>query len=1192
MGGSVSSLDESKCNYIRGKAEAELKNFSPHYQRQYPVTFFNHIRHEIEQGGEVQPQLLRQKEPVDTGTVVYEQVVIQYVEELKKWRDRYIVVKNDNSIECYENKDAYRKGGGPKCKLHATGCRVLTSMAEYTLLVDKYFPDPSGTNGKDGNQCLVVNHTQYPVYLWHPFRKHNYFCFENEEEQQGFGAVLNDCIRHLNYEFAKQNSVEAQVFSEAIQFFRQEKGHYGSWEMNHGDEVLILSNLVMEELLPTLQSDLLPKLKGKKNERKKVWFSIVEDAYNLVQTHLTDGLQSLRDECKKTSKELEGVIRSDMDQIIASKEFTAGKLKATVTETAEQCCVENIRPYLASVLEELMGLVSSGFSEVRALFEAEVNELSPKYQNAEDEDKLKEDLAQLMKLPFNAVKMQPCYNKVSPLQDQLQELKNRFKFTNTLWLVQTTQNFMQELMDNAVYTFEKLLNDSLASKTSKTVTSIEKVKQRVLKQYDHDSSTVRKKLFQEALVQITLPTLQKTLAPNYKRELQKFEQYIFADYTKLVQVENIYEEILLDTIIKEVIKVVQEAAILKKHNLFEDNLPYTSDSDGNLTDKNEGKTPPGSQPRSPAKTPPKDSCAEGMEVGEKVISQISAPISDILLNEKPESEQSSTSHEKSGNEILHSKPNGMVVTELDVSVVEESSSTAGNYQEGGNAVELNSTNNKENLSRIECQDRQETEKEKENATTPAPDSLKEIHDLLTVAVVPTEDQEPLLCKGNDASHVEVHTESSPKVDEHLEGQSEMKSEDVTSVVESVEVQPEKVEESEVKNLLVPAEELVERQNREDEPKSLTSIADELVEGQDKKNNECKGSPSIVDELVQDQSKEDQGKEVKEDEELQSTVDEVVEVQGKENNNNDGSPVAAEEVVEVQDLENNEEEKLQSTVGEVVKFQVKEGNEEERLQSTVDEVVKFQVKEGNEEEKLQSTVDEVVKFQVKEGNEEEKLQSTVDEVVKFQVKEGNEEEKLQSTVDEVVKFQVKEGNEEEKLQSTVDEVVEVQSKENDNNDSLPVADDELVKVQDDDNECKGLSSTINQLVENEEKEDNECKNLSSTVDDPTGQEKQGNEDLSTTTNEPPQGQGEVATEDEKKDMSQKASYYPENETSADSVESDAVSGTAPTLIKEEAEEIASIHTVNTEVPHAASENEEEKMTQNQDEAKEDDKSSQM
>ncbi|GCB62067.1 hypothetical protein scyTo_0014433 [Scyliorhinus torazame] len=336
----VKAAVSKKCSHlpqgaVRGKAEAELKNFSPHYQRQYSVAFFNHIRCEVEQDQEEHPQLLQHKEPKGTGKVVHKQEVTQYVEELKKWKDRHIVIKNDNSIECYENKEVHQKGGDPKYKLIPTGYRVLTSMIEYALLVDKYFPDPSAANGKDGNQSFLVNHTQYPVYLWHPYRKHSYFCFENEEVQQGFGAVLNDCIRHLNYEFAKQSSFEVQAFAEAIQFFRQEKGHYGSWEMNHGNEALILSNLVMEELLPSLQSDILPKMKGKKNEKRKTWFSILEDAYILVQNQLAGGFQSLQDGCKISNKELEGIIRSDMDQIITSKEFTAGKLKGEYRDIKE-----------------------------------------------------------------------------------------------------------------------------------------------------------------------------------------------------------------------------------------------------------------------------------------------------------------------------------------------------------------------------------------------------------------------------------------------------------------------------------------------------------------------------------------------------------------------------------------------------------------------------------------------------------------------------------------------------------------------------------------------------------------------------------------------------------------------------------------------------------------------------------------
>ncbi|XP_048458002.1 protein Niban 1 isoform X2 [Rhincodon typus] len=972
MGGSISSLDENKCNYIRGKAEAELKNFSPHYQRQYSVAAFNHIRCEVQQDQEAQPQLLQHKDPKRTEKVVYQQEVIQYVEEFRKWKERYVVIKNDNSMECYENKEVYQKGGEPKCKLLPTGYRVLTSMIEYALLVDKYFPDPS-VSGKDGNQSFLVNHTQYSVYLWHPYRKHSYFCFENEETQREFGAVLNDCIRHLNYEFAEQSSFEVRAFSEAIQFFRQEKGHYGSWEMNHGNEVLILSNLVMEELLPSLQSDILPKMKGKKNEKRKAWFNIVEEAYNLVQNQLVDGLQSLQDECRKSVKDLEGIIRSDMDQIITSKEFAARKLKAIVAEEAEKCCLENIQPYLASILDELMGLISSGFTEVRSLFETKVDELSAKCQDAGDTEKLKEYLNQLMNLPFNAVKMQPCYNKVSPLQDQLQELKNRFKFTNTQWLIQTTQNIMQELMDNAVYTFEQLLSDLMKSNPSK-ITSIEKIKQRVLKQFDHDSSTVRKKLFQEALVQIALPTLQKALAPNYKRELQKFEEYIFADYTKLIQVENIYEEILLETVLKEVVKVVNEAAILKKHNLFEDNMTYTSDSDSNLTDKNEGKTPPDSQSRSPAKTSSEGSDAEGLETEEKMTSQMSSPATESSLNEKQECEPSSASQDNILQTTLGSKQSGEVIVQVDAN------------QEPDKLITLDNPNNNDDVPTSEYQNRQ-AETQEERIHAPAPDSLKEIHDLLTVAVVPVEEgpETQKAIPSNDESHSQVDKESSPKVDEHFKDIDEMKEDDV-STVELVDGQSEENKEPKVENILAPFEELVESHSEKaNELKALQSTVEELGEEQSEEDDESKGSQSTVEELLEDHGEED-----KEPKGSPPTVEDLLEEHGEEDKEPKGSPSTVEDLLEEHGEEDKEPKNSLSTVEELLEEHGEEDKEPKNSLSMVEELLEEHGEEDKEPKNSLSMVEEL----------EHKTSPTIEECMKNQSEEEESKEDLTATVNNV------------------------------------------------------------------------------------------------------------------------------------------------------------------------------------------------
>ncbi|XP_056353694.1 protein Niban 1 [Oenanthe melanoleuca] len=600
MGASASAqLDESKCAYIRGKTEATIKNFSPHYRRQHAVAFCRHVQEELEQHRHSQSRFLKTRPAGEAGTVLYEAELLHFAEDLKKWKDRYVVIKRDYTVDCFETKEAYQKGASPKYHILPAGGKVLTSEEDYNLLSDKHFPDPLGSS-EEAAAAFVPLPKEFPVYLWQPFSRHSCYCFPEPGAQSRFSAALGDCVRHANHDFLKQTTYEVEAFLEAIQFFRQEKGHYGPWEMTTGNEKEILSNLVMEELLPNLQTMILPKMKGKRNDRKRAWFGIVEETYGLVQQQVAEGLSTLKEECREFAKTLEGTIRSDMDQILNSKNFLAGKIKASVSEPAQKCCTENIQPFLTSILEELMGPISSGFMEVRSLFDKEVNEIIQDFQKSNDMTRLKENVDQLMTLPFNSVKMEPCYLKVNLLQEFLQDLKNRFKVYHIDFVIQRTQNFMQELMENAVYTFEQLFSPSRQADSAKVATTIEKVKLRVLKQYDYDSSTIRKKIFQEALVQITLPTMQRTLASTFKPELQRYEQYIFADYTSVIQVENVYEEILYQTLLEEALKVIEEAAVLRKHNLFEDSLKVPCESVSSLT---ELRTPVGSAQGTPTKVP-------------------------------------------------------------------------------------------------------------------------------------------------------------------------------------------------------------------------------------------------------------------------------------------------------------------------------------------------------------------------------------------------------------------------------------------------------------------------------------------------------------------------------------------------------------------------------------------------------------
>lgn len=54
-------------------------------------------------------------------------------------------------------------------------------------------------NEKENTQPFVVLPKEYPVYLWQPFLRHAYFCFQEAPDQKKFSGLLSDCIRHLNH---------------------------------------------------------------------------------------------------------------------------------------------------------------------------------------------------------------------------------------------------------------------------------------------------------------------------------------------------------------------------------------------------------------------------------------------------------------------------------------------------------------------------------------------------------------------------------------------------------------------------------------------------------------------------------------------------------------------------------------------------------------------------------------------------------------------------------------------------------------------------------------------------------------------------------------------------------------------------------------------------------------------------------
>ncbi|RVE73748.1 hypothetical protein OJAV_G00034320, partial [Oryzias javanicus] len=562
MGISASSLlDEAKSNYIRDQVDAELREFSPYYRKQFSVAWFNKLEDDLEQNKQKITQLLKQRAAPEDSKVLYEEGIL-YFDDARKWKERYVVVRANYSLECHDSLESFLKGAPPCHKLLPTGGTVLTTEEMYMAMVDKCFPGDSNVK-EDFAPPLSGMPGQFPVYLRLPYRRDSYFCFRQQAKQATFISILSDCIRHQNQDFLKKKTCEVQAFLKAIQVYRQDKGKYEAWDMLIGSDVRVMANQVMEKLLPSLEKDMLPRLKAKKSEKKRVWFATLEAAYILVQEHLLEKLSEMKEECRVSVRKQEVLIHSDMDQILNSRRQLEEKIRAKVSEPAEKLCSESIQPYLGSVLEELMKPISLGFLEGRQLMETMMDQVCQNAPECDADEQIKKALNSMSRP--NLVN---CYQKIASLKDELHQLKERFGFSKVKGMIQSAQIDLQQLTQNAAYTFELLLNDVVKGHSTDAGTIIEKAKHRVLKQFDYDSSTVRQRIFQDALVSITLPFIKRNLAPTCKEELQGLEQTIYSDYADFVHVENVYEKILLQILDAEASKVVKEAVDLKKHNLL------------------------------------------------------------------------------------------------------------------------------------------------------------------------------------------------------------------------------------------------------------------------------------------------------------------------------------------------------------------------------------------------------------------------------------------------------------------------------------------------------------------------------------------------------------------------------------------------------------------------------------------------
>ncbi|MEQ2168064.1 hypothetical protein GOODEAATRI_010619 [Goodea atripinnis] len=334
---------------------------------------------------------------------------------------------------------------------------------------------------------------------------------------------------------SEEKAVQTLAFTNSVRRYRQAKGQYGTWEMMCG--------------APPQISDAM---------------------YRQVLTQINGQYAALEEACEAQKPSLDVRLR------------------------AEQLLRTSIQPYISSILESLMEPTSRGFSEVRDVFFKEIVEISKNSLNGRGQEKLGEQLERLSMLAFHPMKMHSCYEKMEQLN--LEGLQQRFDVSSPSVFISRAEILMREGEEDLCKSIQKCQDRVLKVNQLQIKIHLLRflgklgIKSHLCfcQKYDYDSSTVRKRFFREALLQIIIPYMLQQLAPSCAPELPRFQELIFEDLSRFLLVENMYEEVVLQSVSNDIMMglfcvcpAVKEAAVQRRHNLYRDSIILTN-SDPNL----------------------------------------------------------------------------------------------------------------------------------------------------------------------------------------------------------------------------------------------------------------------------------------------------------------------------------------------------------------------------------------------------------------------------------------------------------------------------------------------------------------------------------------------------------------------------------------------------------------------------------
>ncbi|XP_036884717.1 protein Niban 3 isoform X6 [Sturnira hondurensis] len=587
MGGRPSSpLDKRQQQHLRGQVDALMKNFLPQYRVQLAASVLRQISRELVPQELAGCQLLHSKKLPRVRE--HRGPLIQLQGHPPQWQPIFCVLRGDGRLEWFSHKEEYEHGGRPLGSAALTGYTVLTSQREYLHLLDTLCPDSPGDQTQEEPDPLLEMPVNFPLFLQHPFRRHLCFSAATGEMQRAWRLALQGGIRLRGTVLQRSQAPAAHAFLDAIRLYRQHKGHFCHDDMTLGSDaevsaaqartgtprnflgpqrssgsplLQVLTAVLMRELLQVLQAQTQAGLRGTGRARARAWTELLDAVYAAVLAGASAGLRAFQPEKDELLAALDRTIRPDVDHLLSLRGRVSIKLLAEVQGPLESCLRRKVDAQLPRLTQTLLNTVEAALAAVQTLLVQGMDRLSRHLRGSPSSTRLRKEVYSFGEMPWDPELMQTCYREAERSRGRLGQLVAAFGFSGVRSLVFGAQDLSQQLMADAVATFLQLADQCLTTALDciQAAQQLEKVRGRVLKKFQSDSSSAQRRFVRGWQICIFLPFVLSQLEPSCKAELREFEGEVLAVGSPALTIEGIYEDVIRGALLQRIDRELKKA---------------------------------------------------------------------------------------------------------------------------------------------------------------------------------------------------------------------------------------------------------------------------------------------------------------------------------------------------------------------------------------------------------------------------------------------------------------------------------------------------------------------------------------------------------------------------------------------------------------------------------------------------------